>query len=309
MAVGKGTTNAAQGGAPIAVSAAPAGLPFDPTHYNFDSLFRPAQDADETDPISMLIIGPQGSWKTSSLVTIPRVRTFRDGTTKPVRVLYLDSDQRRRVIPAELIPHWTIVSVPYDPDASQAVYEKYRAVSHRMRTLSDEERFDVIVLDTTTPLMKTLWDMARNTVTDEDRYSPDYQDNKKRYGFVQQEAEKIIFSLKATCDLFICITHEKDPFWGEKDANKAKYTADLTGGLKTLLPKLFQEVYFTLKNPGANGDWWWLTVPMGKREARNSYGLPELVPQRYDLILNRQADQFAEYGTATSRVSAPDTEE
>lgn len=262
-----------------------------PGSQAFDDLFSPVEEVRDTDPISMLIIGPQGSWKTSALASIPQVRD--DG--RPVRVLYMDADQRLKVI-RQPLPHWTKVDVPYDPDKSDAVYNKYRAVSAAMGMSKPEYQFDVVIMDTLTPLMEVLWDRARKEITDENQYSDSYTDNKKQFGFVQKEAKKIIFSLKANADLFICIAHEKEPFFNEADPLKKKFTADVVGSLKTFLPKLFQEVYYTTKNTETNGEYWWLTGSLGQREGRNSYALPQFVPQRYDLVLNRRWDELAALG-------------
>lgn len=269
---------------------------------NFDDLFMPVEEVRDSDPISMLIIGPQGSWKTSALATIPEVRTLTDGTTEPVRVFYGDADQRLKVIRKPL-PHWTKVDLPYDPDKSDMVYNRYRAVSAAMGMNKPEYKFTVGILDTLTPLMEVLWDRARKEITEENQYSDDFKENKRQYGFVQKEAKRIIFSLKANVDLFICIAHEKEPYYNEADPTKKKYTADVTGSLKTFLPKLFQEVYYTYRSPDTNNEWWWMTGSFGQREGRNSYGLPLFVPQRYDLVLNRQWNELAELGKGIRRTT------
>lgn len=263
--------------------------------FSLDDLFSPVEEVRDSDPVSMLVIGPQGSWKTSALASIPQTKTLPDGTVLPVRVLYLDADQRLKVI-RQPLPHWTKVDVPYDPDNSDVVYNKYRAVSAAMGMSKPEYQFDVVIMDTLTPLMEVLWDRARKEIPTENPYSDDYKENKQQYGFVQREAKRIIFSLKAAADLFICIAHEKEPFFNEADVNKKKFSADVVGSLKTFLPKLFQEVYFTMRTPETGMEWWWMTGSLGQREGRNSYGLPMFVPQRYDLVLNRQWDTLAGLG-------------
>lgn len=282
-----------------------AGLPGkSPAFFDFDDLFKPVEEVRDTDPVSVLVVGPQGSWKTSALASIPE--TYADG--RPVRVLYMDADQRLKVIRKPL-PHWTKVDVPYDPDNSDVVYNRYRAVSAAMGMGKPEYQFNVVVMDTLTPLMEVLWNRARKEITDENEYSEAYDSNKKQFGFVQKEAKKIIFSLKSAADLFICIAHDKEPYFQETDPVKKKFTADVVGSLKTFLPKLFQEVYYTVRNPDTNNEWWWLTGSLGQREGRNSYSLPLFVPQRYDLILNRQWEALAELGKGklTGQAAIPTT--
>lgn len=258
---------------------------------DWETLFKPMAESQITDPLSVLVIGQQGSWKTSALASIPADK----------KVLFLDGDQRAQVLDGKLHGKpWTKVDVPYDPENSAEVFNRYRAVTMRLNVLPDAERYDVIVLDTTTPLMKVLWDMARKDVPQTDdslRWSPEYKDNPKWYGYVQQKAESILFSLKAHCDLFVCLCHDKEPFWGEKDNEKKRYAPDVTGGLKNLLPKLFQEVYYTYRSPlQTKGEWWWLTQPFDQRDARSCHTLSMFVPQRYDLVLNRQWDELAALG-------------
>jgi hypothetical protein len=92
--------------------------------------------------------------------------------------------------------------------------------------------------------------------------------------------------------LFILIAHEKEPYF-QADGNMKKYSADVRGSLKSMLPKQFKEVYYCYEQ---GGKWMWLTQPMtistGQRFARTTLDQPKFIPMDYGVLLARWEGKY-----------------
>lgn len=235
---------------------------------------------------NILVVGDQGTWKTGSAKTIPpKIIAPRTGELVDTKALYIDADIRSEILPKDKLPWIKFMYMPYNPFD---VVKMYRAHVELINCLmsaklsgSAEWNYNVGIYDSLTPLNLTIFDLSYldppNGVGG-DAYSTEYKGAERNYGFMKVELRKILFGFMSAFDYFVLIAHEKEPFWGERDVTQRKYSADVVGGLKDILPKLFSEVYYTKFN---DGKWMWLTQPLGQRFARSCLPLPPIVPQDY----------------------------
>jgi hypothetical protein len=273
--------------------------------YTLADLIKPYAEKPHTfSSNSILVIGSQGTKKTLSLRTIP-VEYTDDGEIHKMKILYINADMRERVLPAEWLNRVDVVELPYNPDFGAESIDKHFALVRGLK--ENAEKYDVIIYDSVTPLNETLWDNSGKLLATKeplrkeskdvyvawgeiDEFDLAYQGNEKKYGYVCTMFGRIIFGLKAECKLFICICHDKEPYFGA-DESKKRYTANVYGKLKEFLPGQFDEVYFTYKHAG---DWVWLTKELGTRYARSCHNVATFIPQDYTIPINNRWDEFTE---------------
>ncbi len=296
------------GGAILSKTTAP---PFD-----VDALFETeAERAIEYHSTNALVIGEQATWKTASTATIPqKIVNPKTGVIVDAKVLFIDDDGRSNVINRAKVPHFKFLKIPYDPENNQRTWEQINAIISNLNEHKDGWDFNVGVFDTLTPLDMMLWDLSytpppigvgvdRLTKKDEaysiTMYDTDYTHGAdKNYEFVKREMRRILFSFMHRFDYFFVLCHSKAPFFGDIGSAKEKWTPDVKGGMKDLLPKLFQEVYFTVK--GNDGTWCWQTAPANKKYARTCLPIPSIVPQDYSILTNNNWQRYIEHPVTVS---------
>jgi len=263
-------------------------------------------------------IGPPGCGKTSALKTIPNTWIpwlDKDKKEHPFNVLYVDTDLRAGVLAhkdteKETIiqerTNWDVATIPADLDVVNQFLKHFdliEAIRKRTigRTLWDGRiGYDAIIYDSTTPMSMNLFNFIWRAVPDSNgeitwgtQYSKPSKDskqpgNEERYGTLTHSEQAIILGLKNSADFFFCISHEKEPYF-QDSGTKARYTADLAGGFKNMLSRLFQEVYFSVLHEKR---YHWLTQFASQREARTQYKISKYIPQDYSIIINRRWDEF-----------------
>ena len=260
-----------------------------------ESMAIPAESYPQQDSTNLLVIGASNTEKTRSLRTIPRTWLPWDGSPeREFRVLGIDADGRLSVLDLSNRPGWKIISLPinfHDPSEIEATHED---IVYGLAKLKPEKKPDLIFYDSTTPMSENIENYTWKSVAG-DEYSRAWDQNEKRYGMVTNILKLIIFGLKANCQFFVLIAHEQEPAWQElkENATKARYKPALIGSIKNLLPKLFQEVYFTQWN---DGEWQWLTQQVGQREPRTCYPLKKYIPQDYSIMINRRWAEYTDPG-------------
>lgn len=298
---------------------------------DIDALFERPDERKTKQPVryqstNVLIIGDQATYKTKSLESIPQeIIDPRTGEFKAARVLHIDADDRSAVIDRAKTPHFEFIRVPYDPADNVGTWERYNALIENLRNKKYD--FNVGILDTLSPIAMTAWDLSwedppigvgtirRDKKGNEyvaSRYTTDYTNGADmNYEFVKQEMRRIIFALMRRFDYFICTAHLKNPYFGDVGTAKEKFTADLQGGLKDVLPRMFQEVYFTVKSKGsddpiivANNGWCWQTAPAAKKYARTCLPIPINVPMDYKIMMRNEWQRYVD-----NPVQADNTEE
>ena len=288
---------------------------------DIDDLFERPDDRKNKQPVryqstNVLVIGDQATYKTKSLETIPKeIIDPKTGEFKEARVLHIDADDRSAVIDRAKAPHFEFIRIPYDPADNVGTWERYNGLIERLRNKQYE--FNVGILDTLSPLAMTAWDLSweeppigvgtlrmnkRGEAYHASRYTTDYTNGADmNYEFVKQEMRRIIFALMRRFDYFICTAHLKNPYFGDAGTAKEKFTADLQGGLKDVLPRMFQEVYFTVKSRAstdplvvANQGWCWQTQPANKKYARTCLPIPANVPMDYGIIMRNEWQRYVD---------------
>lgn len=290
---------------------------------DIDWLFeRPGDSAREKPVTNALVMGEQATWKTSSLATIPRtILDPKTGEQKEAKVLHIDADGRSMVIDRKANPHFTFFRNQFDPANAVDVLKRLYSLIDRLN--AGEYDFNVGIFDTITPLDMLLWTASKEdapigvghdrlrkvkggveefTVSD---YETDYTlGADKNYEFVKQNMTRIIFSFMHRFDYFFCIAHSQAPFFGDKgDGEKFIWTAKVRGSMKSDLPKLFQEVYFTRRYVDAatrKKQWGWLCQPIENRDTgsyypRTCFPFPQIIPQDYSIITNNNWHKYAEH--------------
>lgn len=280
----KGTTAATKSATPM--TAAPISRAIVKPE-DIDDLMVPASKIAHTDSRTVMDIGVQNSEKTLSLMTIPDTWVdWRTGKEAPLTVLYINCDQRQSVIDFAKRPNWTVIDLPIDLVNPRLTVDRMEAI---VRGLTDKRWvFDCIVLDSTTPLS---WNVKEAVWTELDgvENSDVYAGNELRYKALTATFMRLMFGLKNNCFFFFVIGHEAPPFWADEGKKDAVYTIDMPGGIKKLLPKLWEEIYFSYQY---GGRWMWLTQTAFKREPRTCYPVQKFIPKDYSIIINRRWDEF-----------------
>lgn len=261
---------------------------------------------------NVAVIGDQATYKTKSLESIPQeIIIPRTGELDKARVLHIDADDRSSVIDRKKVPHFTFIRIPYDPTNNVKSWQYYNGLIDRLN--AGEYNYNIGILDTLSPLNMTLWDLSweeppigvgtlrkdrKGNEYNASKYTTDYGNGADmNYEFVKREMRRILFSLARRFDYFICIAHLKSPFHMDEGTAKEKFTADLVGGMKDILPRMFQEVYFTVRS--ADNSWVWLTAPPQsgphrKKFARTCLPIPMYVPQDFSIITNNNWQKYVD---------------
>jgi hypothetical protein len=282
-------------------------------------LIRPASEIVEHDARSVMVIGPMGSWKTSSLRTIPKRITDPDtGEERDCRVLLIETDGRDSVLRKVDIPHFSFLRLPYDPKRLTETYQTFHALIDTIN--NGGLTYDVIILDSSTPVMNMLWDMSHDPSlgVGGDPYNTHYketgggeQGNERNWGFMTVEFSRLIFALRGACIWFVLICHDAPPYFREEQKGNARYTPDLAGKLKKMLPKTFAEVYYTTlvrNNDTKRDEWLWLTQTFNNREARTTFpDMPRFVPQDYSIIIGGNWKKYTLNGKEQPDVTMQET--
>lgn len=290
--------------------------------YTLDELINEAM-TEHAEPISQLVIGEQGVGKTSALKTID---------VKKYKTLYVNADCRESVLPTEWLRGVDMVKLPLDPANAGDVIARHQSLVRALTETPD--KYDVIIYDSTTPLMANLWYHASDMMgdiapkrkdskatdapsrdwNDLDEFDESYMGNEKKYGYVAGVAQEIIFGLRNRANLlFVLIAHEKEPFF-QDTGEKAKYTADVRGSLKSQLPKQFKEVYYCVQD--SKDSWVWLTQPArtstGIRFGRTTLDLPKHIPMDYGALIAKWEEKYGvndgTNGNDTTRSTGTGTE-
>lgn len=255
---------------------------------DIDDLMIPADRMVHTDSRTVLSIGAQNTEKTLSLMTIPDTWVdWRTGKEAPLRVLYLNHDMRQSVIDFRRRPNWTVIDMPIDLYHPREMVDRYEAIIRGLE--SGRWTFDAIVQDSTTPFS---WNVKEAVWSELDgvENSDIYMGNELRYKALTATFMRLMFGLKNNTFFLFVIGHEVPPFYAEEKKNpNAPYTIDMPGGIKKLLPKLWEEIYYTYKY---QGKWMWLTQTAFQREPRTCYPVSKFIPQDYSIIINRRWDEF-----------------
>jgi hypothetical protein len=281
----KGST-AASASKPVPMTATPMSRAT-VTPDDIDKMMTPASQMFHADSRTVMDIGVQNSEKTLSLMTIPDTWVnWKTGKEEPLTVLYINTDQRQGVIDFKRRPNWTVIDLPIDLVNPQLTVDRMEAI---VRGLTDGRwKFTAIVLDSTTPfswnVKEAVW-LALGGVEDSDVYAG----NELRYKALTSTFMRLMFGLKNNCFFFFVIGHEAPPFWADEGKKDAVYTIDMPGGIKKLLPKLWEEIYFSYQY---GGKWMWLTQTAFKREPRTCYPIQKFIPKDYSIIINRRWDEF-----------------
>ena len=267
---------------------------------SFDEMIIPAANFTGADSTNVLVIGAPNSKKTLSLRSIPDTWIPWGGTEeKPFRVLYLNADDRAVVIDWSARPNWSVINLPFEYSSPEEIVQLHKDVLDNLKhswnpTTKVNDRFDCVIYDSLTPLSENMSNYTWTTVRPGERdkgvtvaqWSSGYLGNEDRYGTVSHLLKMFLFGLRDSVQFFFAIAHEKEPFYADK---KPTFKPDIAGGVKSLLPKLFQEVYYTYMK---NGEWMWLTQPLFQREPRTCYPVPSYLPMDWSIIINRRWNEY-----------------
>ena len=271
---------------------AKSGAPKAPSKkYTLDDLLVDAKDFKAKDSTNVLLIGVQNSKKTFSLNTIPTEWVdWVTGERRPFIVWYINADDRASVINWDNFPHWKVINLPLGGMNPLEIIDMHKDLIEGLAKLEPNKRPDCIIYDTLSVVSKNVENYTWENISGVG-YSHGFEGNEDRFGFTSHMLEMIIFGLQRNCQFFFALAHEKEPYWAElkENAAKAKYKPDLIGGIKTILPRFFHEVYFTMKN---NGDWEWLTQTQGQREPRTCYPVQKFLPMDWSIIIERKWGEY-----------------
>jgi len=268
---------------------------YESRYTSITDIITPADKYTKGESTSQIDIGVEGARKTSAFDTIPDTfKDWKDGKERPLYGLVIDGDNRLGVIDTSKRKNWHIVSIPLNADV-MGNYRAYCDIRDGLvnRTIgfdmSDGKKgYDFVIMDSLTPFSYNMFHYIWGTVKG-NNWSTGYDGNEERYGELKTRMNALIFAYKDATQFLFCTAHEAEPHWSETDKVNARYKADISGGFKSLAPKLFDEVYFSVQ---IKDEYKWLTQFAKNRQPRSLHRLPKFMSKDYSIIINRRWDEF-----------------